>query len=331
MAWFGKDRGASAMSEAAEPEDKFRRCISLLMEGIRLHTCSEDEPHAAQFNRLMRQMTTQLDSAKDHSEILAVITAVIDGMAQARRDSTALNNQTKEESKLLSRFLMTRLGESLSTLKANVEVEMLSKLGPEFERAKNPEEIKALREKLEYMFSPEPEKAAAKVEAPAPPPTPTWDEAAIEVETADSPTGLRGRAKAKERLTAVHGNGLPYYAVVFVLEGYSSLEERFGADAAQDCLIAASNYLLQALSGEDQLYHWDRYAFLGVITRETRPVDVTLDMMKICGARPQQSIRVGQRTILASMPIKPSVVAIQEFQEFGNLIQQIDQFARQGA
>jgi GGDEF domain-containing protein len=163
------------------------------------------------------------------------------------------------------------------------------------------------------------------------PPPPSWDEAAIEAETADSPTGLRGRTKAKERLASVLGNGMPFYAVVFVLEGYASLEERFGADAAQDCLIAASNYLLQSLGSEDQLYHWDRYAFIGILTRETRPVDVTLDMMKSCGARPQQSIRVGQRTILASMPIKPNAVAIQEFQELGDLVQHIDQFARQGA
>lgn len=329
MAWFGgKDRGGVAPEvAAAEHDERLRRCISLLMEGVRLHTCNEDDAYAPQFNRLMRQLGSQLDSAKEDSEILGVITAAIDGMKNARRESETIVAQTKEESKLLSRFLMTSLVENLKIHKPEA-AEIISSLGPEFERAKTPEELRTLREKVEYVFAPE--DSRAKSEEPPPPPVKEWNEAEVEAETADSPTGLRGRAPAKERLKASHSSRSPFYATVFFLEGYGAIAERFGADAAQDCLIAASNYLLQSLGSSDHLFHWDSNALLAIVSREGRFTDVTLEMLRICSARPQQSIRVGQRTVLAAMPIKPLVIAIHEIEDYEDLRQQIDDFARQG-
>ncbi len=330
MAWFGKDKGGPTPEEAAEAhEERLRRCISLLMEGVRLHTCNEDDAYAPQFNRLMRQLGTQLESAKEDAEVLGVITAAIDGMKNARRESEAVIAQTREESKLLSRFLMTSLVESLALHKPEA-AEIISGLGPEFERVKTPEDLKAVREKLEYVFAPEETKPAK--EDPAPAPVKEWNEAEVETETADSPTGLRGRAKAKERLEAsYHSGSTLFYATVFFLEGYGAIAERFGADAAQDCLIAASNYLLQSLGADDYLYHWDSNALLAIVSREGRFTDVTLEMLRICSARPQQSIRVGQRTVLAAMPIKPLVIAIHEVPEYEELLNQINQFARQGS
>lgn len=324
MAWFGKDRGAPAPA-AEEQEDKLRRYLALLLEGIRLHTCNEDEAFAPHFNRLIRQLGTQLDVATNESEMLGVITAAIDGMKNAKREGTAVINQCREESKLLSRFLMTTLIGTLAPTKPET-AGLIEDLGPEFERAKLPEELKAVREKLEYIFAPEETKVVKAEEAPAEKP---WSEEEVEAETADSPTGLRGRAKAKELLTKVHSGGQPCFAAVLFLEGYMAIEERFGADAAQDCQIAASNYLLQSLGGSDQLFHWDRHALLAIVSRECKQSDVALEMLRICSARSQQSIRVGQRTVMAAMPIKPQVIAINEVEEYDDLLQQIDQFARQ--
>jgi GGDEF domain-containing protein len=329
MAWFSKDRGVPAV-EAAAHEERLRRCIALLMEGVRLHTCNEDDAFAPPFNRLMRQLGTQLDTAQDDAEILGVITAAIDGMKNVRRESNALISQIREESKLLSRFLLTGLIDSLAAQKPET-AGIIAALGPEFERAKTPEEIKALRVKLEGSYSPDAPRPG-KSENGAGLQQKKWNEREIETETADSPTGLRGRVKAKEGIASEYSNRSSAFVVVFVLEGYGVIERQYGADAAQDCLIAASNYLLQSLDGSDALFHWDRNSLLGIVKREgKKQKDVGVEMLRICSASPQQSIRVGQRTVLAAMSIKPNVVATHEIEDQEELLKQANQFAFNGA
>jgi GGDEF domain-containing protein len=300
------------------------------MEGVRLHTCNEDDAFSPPFNRLMRQLGSQLDSAKDDAEILGVITAAIDGMKGVRRESNALISQSREESKLLSRFLFTSLIDSLTTHKPET-AQIIAALGPEFERAKTPEEIKTFRVKLENSYSPDAPKPG-KAEDGNGLQQKKWNEREIETETADSPTGLRGRARAKEGIASAYSNRSSAFVVVFVLEGYGVIERQYGADAAQDCLIAASNYLLQSLDGSDALFHWDRNSLLGIVKREGKQQkDVCIEMLRICSASPQQSIRVGQRTVLAAMSIKPNVVATHEIEDQEELFKQATQFALNGA
>jgi GGDEF domain-containing protein len=329
MAWFSKDRGVPT-TESAGQEERLRRCIALLMEGVRLHTCNEDDAFAPPFNRLMRQLGTQLDAAKDDAEILGVITAAIDGMKNVRRESNALITQSREESKLLSRLLLTGLIDSL-TLHKPETAEIVAAMGPEFERAKTPEEIKAFRVKLENVYSPDASKSG-KPEVAVDVKQKKWNEREVEAETADSPTGLHGRVTAKERIASAYSNRSSSFIVVFVLDGYGVIERQYGADAAQDCLIAASNYLLQSLEANDPLFHWDRNALVAIVGREGKQQkDVCIEMLRICSARPQQSIRVGQRIVLAAMSIKPFVVATHEIEAQEELLNQVNQFARNGS
>lgn len=301
------------------------RCIGLLLEGIRLHVCDEDSPLAAAFSRKMRQLDTQFPLAQNDAERLAIIAAAIESMRLCHAENAYLVAQAREQSNLLSRLLVAQLAECLSGSRPEAADALLSHAAA-VETTSGAEPVKILREKLERLLTAD----ELKSEEPTAQAKIDLSEEELEAITGDGPTGLRGRAKAKQTLAGACTEG-SCYAVLFRLESRDTVEQQYGADAAQDCLIAVSSYVLQALEGDYQLFHWDTDALLAVY-RSTQPLqEVTRDMRLISAARPQQSIRIGDRFVMAGVSIHESVFPIAETANCEDLVRQIDDSVRQSA
>jgi len=47
-----------------------------------------------------------------------------------------------------------------------------------------------------------------------------------------------------------------------------TIEERYGQDAAWDCLNSSTKQLVQILNSNDKLFHWDRDVIMAIVKRQ---------------------------------------------------------------
>jgi GGDEF domain-containing protein len=119
----------------------------------------------------------------------------------------------------------------------------------------------------------------------------------------DPVTGLRARAEGEAALSKIADSGIPAMAVVLTLKRLKQLNSRFGHGVGDSLLAKLSTYLQSGASLAEGPYRWSGPALMAIITRNVSFDRIRHEMGGLVADMPEYQIAIGERmvTILASV------------------------------
>jgi FixJ family two-component response regulator len=130
----------------------------------------------------------------------------------------------------------------------------------------------------------------------------------------EGPTGLPGPTQVREYLAPLIGVDQRCCVVMLRLTALTTIEHRYGEEAASGYLNVATQYLMQSLENEDRLFHWDRDILLAVVRRSMSPAAMRMEIARMTSASKEHMMDLNGRIIMISSPITFDIQSICKYQ-----------------
>jgi len=128
--------------------------------------------------------------------------------------------------------------------------------------------------------------------------------------TNDNPAGLRGGGSAVEHVARIMEQGGRGFIVLFRLGCLEVISDRYGVDAAEDCLMAIAAYLTRNLRREDAIFHWSDSSLLAVLLGRTNEQIMLGEVRRIAAQNRGITIQIGCRAVMLHVPLEFEVTPI---------------------
>jgi GGDEF domain-containing protein len=268
------------------------RFLTLVVEGAALGVPEIDCDVYKKFRANVSKAALQLPDRLPDEEKLAQIRAIVCEFENYRRvGEEELRNRTvawRSVATFLFRELLKDLGIDPSVAKAD---EMLRTIGA----VASAETIEDLRVQFETFLHP-----SGAGSAPG---------EASRFRTADHSTandnaaGLRGGGSAIEHLRQIMESGSRGFIVLFRLSCLNMINQRFGPEAVEDCLMAVAAFLTQSLHSDDAIYHWSDSSLLAVLQGRASEQILTAELDRIVFKNRETSVNIGGRSTMLRIPL----------------------------
>jgi GGDEF domain-containing protein len=270
-----------------------RRGLGLLLEGTAVHQVQVDGGTYQRFRSSILRDSIQLTEPQEEADLLQTIGTIIRQFEAYRIDcETTLTNRQKEWRQVAA-VLMSMLA---ARDRVDTSADLWTKLGSTLVAATTTEEIQTLRAKLQTLFQRSSEELVAKQ---------AEEEEEQDRSTAnDNAAGLLGGGAAIEQVRSMLAAGRPGYVGLFSLSCLDVVGERFGPEGMQDCFMAVSAFLIQAMRAEDKVYHWSDSTLLAVCDRKVREEVLAAELNRVLAHNRDFTIQIGNRTIMLRIPIE---------------------------
>ncbi|MGO8757588.1 MAG: response regulator [Terracidiphilus sp.] len=152
-----------------------------------------------------------------------------------------------------------------------------------------------------------------------------WDNADIQpVEKADGPAGLPGPDEARAHLAERFHVDPHCFALIVKLNLLTTVEERYGGEAATRYLGEAVQFLLRALQPADRLFHWSKAVFLAVLERQVSPGAVRMEVTRLLQEPPQHVLDVNGRRTMIAIATSFDLLPVVRFNNFDEMLAAFD-------
>jgi hypothetical protein len=245
----------------------------------------------------------QLPDRLPEEEKLAQLRAVLGEFESYRnRSETELRNRTTEWRAVVSLLFRELLGSLGIDASAPNPSGLLHKLAS----VTSAESAQDFHERLETFLHP-----AGAESAPA---------EASQFRTADHSTenlnaaGLRGGGSAIAHVKRLLESGDKGFIVLFRLSCLNMINQRFGPEAVEDCLMAVSAFLTQSLRSDDAIYHWSD-------SSQGRANDqiLTAELERIAMQNRETTVNIGGRATMLRIPITFDLTPIERLKSADDL------------
>jgi GGDEF domain-containing protein len=135
----------------------------------------------------------------------------------------------------------------------------------------------------------------------------------------DNAAGLQGGGRAIEDLQAIMNRGGRGFVVSFRIGCLTIINERFGWEAVQDCLMAVSSYITHNLHSDDTVYHWSNSTLLGILQGRPSRQILTAELQRIATSNRETTIKIGGRTIMLRIPLEFEITPISKLRVAADL------------
>jgi GGDEF domain-containing protein len=285
-----------------------RRGLGLLLEGTAVHQVQIDLSTYQRFRSAILRDSIRLTEPQAEADLLQTIGAIIREFETYRIDcETSLTGRQKEWRQMASVLM------NLLAVRDRVDVgsELWAKLASQLTAAASMDEIQAMRAKLQTLFQRASEESVARQ---------TEQQEEQDRSTAnDNAAGLLGGGAAIEQVRSMIAAGRPGYVGLFSLSCLDVVGERFGPEGMQDCLMAVSAFLIQAMRAEDKVYHWSASTLLAVCDRKVREDILAAELNRVLAHNRDFTIQIGNRTIMLRIPIELQLFPTTHFESADDL------------
>jgi GGDEF domain-containing protein len=135
----------------------------------------------------------------------------------------------------------------------------------------------------------------------------------------DNAAGLRGGGSAIAHLKRIMADGGKGFLVLFRLSCLNMINQRFGPDAVEDCLMAVSAFLTQSLHSDDAIYHWSDSSLLAILQGRINEQILTAELERIAFQNRETSVNIGDRATMLRIPITFDITPIDHLQSAEDL------------
>ena len=268
------------------------RFLTLVVEGAALGVPEIDNDAYSAFRSSVGKLAVQLPDRLPDDEKVAQIRSVVREFENYRRaGEDELRNRTANWRSLVSllfRALLKSLGIDPAMDKAD---QLLRKIGGVTSAA----QIEELCAHIDSFLHPSGENSA--------PPEASRFQTADHSTANDNAAGLRGGGSAIEHLRQIMEGGGKGFIVLFRLSCLSMINQRFGSEAVEDCLMAVAAFLTQSLRSDDVIYHWSDSSLLAILQGRANEHILTAELERIVYQNRETSVNIGGRATMLRIPI----------------------------
>ena len=279
------------------------RYLTLTVEGAALGVPEIDGEMYKQFRANVARIALQLPDRLPDEEKLAQIRAVLREFENYRRAAEEeLRNRTAEWRSVAS-FLFSEL---LKALGIDAGSKQPDEIARRIAAAISAEKVLRLREQLDSFLHPS--------GANSSPAEASRLQAADRSTANDNAAGLRGGGSAIEharRIMANHGKG---FIVLFRLSCLNMINQRFGPEAVEDCLMAVAAFLTENLQSDDAVYHWSDSSLLAVLEGRANEQILNAELERIIARNRETSVNIGGRATMLRIPLTFDVTPVERLQ-----------------
>ncbi len=296
-------------SDKKEPEvPNPERFLTLLAEGAALGVPEIEGESYKAFRSGVSRLALQLPDRLPDPEKLALIRAVLSEFENYRDlTETELRGRTAEWRSLVS-FLFKEVLKSLGIDPSAANADRLLHKLAGVTSAQNASEF---HNQIECFLHPQ-GVGSAPVEASE------FCRADHSTEN-DNAAGLRGGGSAIQHLKRIMERGGKGYVVLFRLSCLKMINERFGAAAVEDCLMAVAAFLTQNLHSDDAIFHWSDSSLLAILQGRANEQILTAEINRIVFQNRETSVQIGGRATMLRIPLTFDITSMEHLQSTDDL------------
>jgi GGDEF domain-containing protein len=97
------------------------------------------------------------------------------------------------------------------------------------------------------------------------------------------------------------------------------INQRFGPEAVEDCLMAVSAFLTQSLHSDDAIYHWSDSSLLAVLLGRANDQILTAELERIAMQNRETTVNIGGRATMLRIPITFDLIPIERLKSADDL------------
>jgi len=301
-------RGPAKPSENEGEASTIERYLTLFAEGAAMGAPEVDEQLYKEFRGRVAGLALQLPDRLPDAEKLAQIRTVLHEFESYRNAAEAeLRNRTGEWRALVS-FLFTELLKSLGIDRSAANPEcLLHKIAG----VASASAIEDYRHQMEQFLHPS---GAGSAPAEASP-----FRAADHTTANDNAAGLRGGGSAIEHLKGLMASGSKGFIALFRLSCLNMINQRFGSEAVEDCLMAVAAFLTQSLHSDDAIYHWSDSSLLAILQGRANEQILTAELERIAMQNRETTVNIGGRSTMLRIPITFDLTPIERLKSADDL------------
>jgi len=284
------------------------RVLTMVVEGTARGVPEVDGEVYKEFRDNVEQLALQLPDRLPEEAKLGQVRAVLQVFEVYRkRSETELHNRTAGWRSLTS-FL---LREILNSLGIDPSAPNAAELLRTVASAASAEHIQAFRDRLEKFLHP--------TGADSAPAEASQFRKADHSTANDNASGLRGGASAIEHVRRIMESGSKGFIVLFRLTCLNMINQRFGSEAVEDCLMAVSAFLTQKLQSDDVIYHWSDSSLLAILQGRANEQILTAEIERIVMQNRETSVTIGGQATMLRIPVIFDITPIERLKSADDL------------
>lgn len=285
--------GGASSTEKESPElPNPERVLTLVVEGTALGVPEVDVEAYKEFRANVARLALQLPDRLPEEEKLTQVRLVLREFENYRKRSEAEVRDRTTEWRAAVSFLFREL---LSSMGIDASAPNPSGLIHKLAVVTTAQNAREFHDGLESFLHP-----AGADSAPA---------EASQFRVADHSTenlnasGLRGGGSAIEHVKRLLESGTKAFVVLFRLSCLNMINQRFGPEAVEDCLMAVSAFLTESLNSDDAIYHWSDSSLLAILLGRANDQILTAELERIAMQNRETSVTIGGRATMLRIPI----------------------------
>ncbi len=300
--------GASSTEKKAIELPNPERVLTLVVEGAALGVPEVDIETYKEFRANVARLALQLPDRLPEGEKLAQVRLVLREFESYRSRSEAELRDRTIEWRAVVVFLFREL---LSNLGIDASASNPAGLIHKLAGVTTAQNIQEFQDRLEAFLHPE-----GAASAPA---------EASQFRTADHSTenlnaaGLRGGGSAIEHVKRLLEGGDKAFIVLFRLSCLNMINQRFGPEAVEDCLMAVSAFLTESLNSDVAIYHWSDSSLLAILLGRPNEQILTAELERIAMQNRESTVSIGGRATVLRIPITFDLTPIERLKTADDL------------
>ena len=283
--------------------DALKRVISILLQGMALHSFSYDGAEFELFQRAIRTLRDDIASVEDDDSVLIMAGSAIRTLQEhteaAERTIAARQDELEAAIAMVSDSLLTvgHIGESLGVELKESERDVAS--------AREPAEILAARGRLARCLEDIRVYVLRRNEASLLSP-----QAYLENEL-DPLTGLPDSRKAVDAISAAWGRRDEFKCAAFAVRRLDTINARYGFRAGDEVLRIMSDSLKAIFPDHRLLFRWRGPYILALVDKYSTESVVAPEMQRLVAARLQHMIALKDREVMLSISIAWKMIPLE--------------------
>jgi GGDEF domain-containing protein len=301
-------------NHSEEAAETYLRTSRLLLQAIGLHAV-EGEPHEYQsFRATIEELQSKLNEKSPLADGLLAVGAAAEAMHGYNLRTMRFVKTQALCWKALARMLVGVIGDLAPTAAYSAELRQINwHIGKAYTaedirdlKKLIAERLKAIRDDISVVDAKVNGTSAFLEPAPLPE---RVDASAATLIQLDSSLGSFVRLDAEAAIHESRKNGIPSFAVIFVIDRLRHINSRFG-QSVSDRLIALFLQRLTGLLPEDRLFRWGEASFLALLERRASEDEVCREIERVLFRRLVETFTVKNQSVMIPISATWRVVSI---------------------
>jgi GGDEF domain-containing protein len=305
---------ASRTIAAERKAEALERVVSMLLQGIALHSFESNTEPAEKFQNAIRKVRSDFDKVDDQDSTLLLAGSAIrlmeDYNNSVEQRMRARQNEFEAAIALLAEGLLEISRASAETMIAFKEIER------DLASAPGVDALRRAKERLAIAVDSIRDEVANPLAG-----------SAVPRGEVDAATGLPDYGFAADALAQIWQTRDRYYAAIFSAERLETINMRFGFTAGDQVLRTLSGHVAKSLAPTDRLFRWRGPCLMALIRRDAPEALVAAELSRTAQAKLEHAITMGGRDAMMSVSTTWSLFPLRTATGIDDVLRQMNTFA----